>query len=83
VTNADGSRRRVLTQNASVYGEPTWSPDGKQIAFVCKDQATIYVMNSDGSGPRALTHAYTDNPRVTGREQGSPFERTRTVRSTP
>jgi WD40-like Beta Propeller Repeat len=33
--------------------EPTWSPDGTQIAFRGVDDQ-IYVMRSDGSGPRSL-----------------------------
>ena len=28
--NADGSGKRLLTRNASLYG---WSPDGRKIAF--------------------------------------------------
>ena len=32
--NADGSRQRRLTRNASWDGSPTWSPDGRSILFV-------------------------------------------------
>ncbi len=44
---------------------PTWSPDGTRIAFTsegAKDDAGIYVMNSDGSGLTQLT----DNPAPDG-----------------
>ncbi len=36
---------------------PTWSPDGKRIAFVSNRDGSpqIYVMNSDGSAPKRLT----------------------------
>jgi len=57
VMNADGRGQRVLAQNASADDAPTWSPDGKQIAFVGTDDTTICVVNSDGSGRRALTSA--------------------------
>ncbi len=38
------------------YLRPTWSPDGKKIAFeVFKIYPDIYVMDSDGSNPRNVT----------------------------
>jgi TolB protein len=39
-------------------GSPVWSPDGGSIAFVSTrdGDADIYVMRSDGSGERQLTH---------------------------
>jgi Tol biopolymer transport system component len=39
--------------------EPTWSPDGLQIAFrrgVTGPNAEIYVVNADGTGLKQLTH---------------------------
>jgi Tol biopolymer transport system component len=41
--------------------EPSWSPDGKKIAFTgCLDgfcnSSEIFIVNSDGSGVRQLTH---------------------------
>lgn len=58
VVRPDGTGRRSLT---GIRGEkefyPSWSPDGKQIAFVSdmsgRDQ--VYVMNVDGTGRRQLT----------------------------
>ena len=37
---------------------PSWSPDGKKIAFIrnFRDNRDLYVMNADGSHQRALTH---------------------------
>lgn len=37
---------------------PSWSPDGKKIAFIrnFRDNSDLYVMNADGSHQRALTH---------------------------
>ena len=34
VIAADGSHQRGLTHNAAQEYNPTWSPDGRQIAFV-------------------------------------------------
>ena len=59
VMNADGSRKRNLTRRAH-DDYPTWSPDGRRIAFL---RATgsyrhhgyhVYAVNADGSGLRNL-----------------------------
>jgi Tol biopolymer transport system component len=54
VTNADGSGQQSLTPRGA---KPSWSPDGRRIAFVSKrdGNAEIYAMNADGSGQRNLT----------------------------
>jgi Tol biopolymer transport system component len=55
---ADGTITPLTTQNSS---DPTWSPDGRQIAFAgpvggpVGGATAIFVMNADGSGVRALT----------------------------
>jgi TolB protein len=56
VMNADGSDTRRLTSTPANDGQPTWSPDGRQIAFQRDDGDHIYVMRSDGSGVRRLTN---------------------------
>jgi len=45
-----------LTNNPAIDGLPTWSPDGKQIAFLSTrdGQWAIWVMNADGSSQRKL-----------------------------
>lgn len=56
VMNADGSNPQRLTSNGSNEGLPTWSPDGKSIAYV-SDQGgswAVWVMNADGSNQRKL-----------------------------
>jgi Tol biopolymer transport system component len=63
--NADGTGQTKLTKGKMRGSWPTWSPDGKQIAFVRAlppaEGDGIYVMNADGSGPRRLTGG--DAPR--------------------
>jgi TolB protein len=54
--NMDGSGLNRLTNNAAHDGLPTWSPDGRSIAFVSnRDGAwAIWVMNGNGSNQRKL-----------------------------
>jgi len=56
--NADGSNLRNLTSHSSFDIFPSWSPDGKKIAFVSfrDGNGEIYVMNADGSNQHNLTN---------------------------
>ena len=59
--NADGSGLARLTNNPAYDAFPSWSPDGRKIAFVSDrgdGDDEIYAMNADGSGVTRLT----DNP---------------------
>ena len=63
VMNADGSGQRRLARHATTsFSAPTWSPDGRKLAFVSDRDGfvsvytpEIHVVNVDGSGQRNLT----------------------------
>ncbi|MDP9259378.1 MAG: hypothetical protein M3Q31_22895 [Actinomycetota bacterium] len=67
VAAADGSGRVDLTRDPHADITPSWSADGKRIAFASDRSGAmeIYLMNADGSGVAQLTHdgAYADAPR--------------------
>lgn len=59
VMNADATGLVQVTTNPAADFDPTWSPDGRRIAYrhqTGDDRTTeIYVINADGSGERNLT----------------------------
>ena len=63
VMDADGSNAKRLTDHAM---DPSWSPDGRQIAFASHRDGMfqIYAINSDGSNVRRLSkhNAEDSNP---------------------
>ena len=60
VMDKEGKNLRQLTDHPSDDRHPTWSPDGKQIAFISdRDGAkasAIYVMDTVGNNLRRLTN---------------------------
>jgi TolB protein len=65
VMNADGTNLRQLTQRRGTFRTedhaPSWSPDGKRIAFMSANTtfrpagaSVIYVINADGKRPRVV-----------------------------
>jgi Tol biopolymer transport system component len=56
-TNADGSGQAALTHGAPGFGQPSWSPDGKSIAFVANPYSTsvVEVANADGTGTHRVS----------------------------
>ena len=58
IARPDGSGLRRLTNSPAGEFDPSWSPDGRKIAYrrETRDSAPdIYVMNADGSGKRNVT----------------------------
>lgn len=57
IMNSDGSGKTRITFNDRKDNLPSWSHDGKKIAFrSCKDTICgIYIMNADGSAIQQLT----------------------------
>ena len=60
VMDNDGDNPRRLTNSPLAEWHPSWSPDGKRVAFT-SDRAEragnrqIYVMDANGGNPRRLT----------------------------
>ncbi|MCB0183413.1 MAG: PD40 domain-containing protein [Caldilineaceae bacterium] len=54
-SNDPTARQRITTGGSD--GQPSWSPDGKRIAYISKEDGNfeVYVVNSDGTNPVRVT----------------------------
>ena len=71
--NWDGSNLRNLTEDSAANdAHPSWSPNGKQIVFDSDRSGTpqLYIMNDDGSNPKALTDDAYQNTEPTWSPNG-------------
>lgn len=62
VDRETGKYRQLTDEPAAAFRDPTFSPDGKQIAYVYKKNRTdrseieeLYLMNADGTNRRKIT----------------------------
>jgi TolB protein len=65
IMNSDGTGLLQVTHDTGGNVTPSWSPDGRMIAFASTEQrdgnAEVYVMNADGSDQRRLTNNPADD----------------------
>jgi TolB protein len=56
VIDSDGSHPINLSKNPAMDGWPSWSPDGRHVAFASDRSGNheIYLMNADGSDVRLV-----------------------------
>jgi TolB protein len=56
ISKLDGSERRNITNHPAIESSPTWSPSGKQIAFVSSREGAsqVFICDADGANVRRI-----------------------------
>ena len=57
IINPDGTGLVNVTDDQFNNFLPAWSPDGRKIAYACRQDDDIYLINADGSSKRNLTNS--------------------------
>ena len=71
IINSDGTNLTNLTKSPQITNRwPTWSPDGKKIAFVTSVPSQLYLMEADGSNITLLKDGYNSGSRPTWSPNG-------------
>jgi Tol biopolymer transport system component/DNA-binding winged helix-turn-helix (wHTH) protein len=55
ISPIDGDKERQLTDGEAGEAQPSWSPDGKRIAFVSVRKGGIWLIDANGGEPKPLT----------------------------
>lgn len=73
--NPDGSNLRRLTNDVAQDSNPTWAPDGKQIAFISDrpGSSKLFIMHSDGTDIRSVPCKYHSLSQITWSPNGKYF----------
>lgn len=71
VLRVDGSGSSTVSLDASVNSQPSWSPDGKELAFATTNDVDIAVAKADGSGRRLLVQDATRDTAPSWSPDGS------------
>jgi len=76
VADADGSNPMQLTTTGSPNTDPSWSPDGRQLVYMSRPDAStpfsIWLMNADGGNPREILAGDPTEIDHIGRPRWSP-----------
>jgi Tol biopolymer transport system component len=69
IIGVDGQNKTPLAQVPNTYINPSWSPDGQQVAFLADDPQNlggnrIYVVDADGHNRRDLTESLQANEQL-------------------